>query len=132
MLVASGGTAGYCAVSIKKASPYKLEYIQAWLTHPYTEKLLEIIGSDFENGFTARGTFVLRTLPLVELDMNNVHEKAMHDNIVTNTQKIYAINNALINLPDKGTISVLIREKNKMINDIEDIITQIYRLELKG
>ena len=131
MLIASGGTAGYCAVSLKKDSPYGLEYIQAWLTHPYTEKLLEIIGSDFENGFTARGTFVLKTLPFVELDMNSTHEKTLHDNIVVKTHKIYSINDALTNHPDKGTASVLIREKNQLINEIESIVTQIYRLEFK-
>lgn len=129
MLIASGGTAGYCAVSLKKDSPYGLEYIQAWLTHPYTEKLLEIIGSDFENGFTARGTFVLKTLPFVELDMDNAHEKTLHDNIVDKTHKIYSINDALTNRPDKSTVSVLLREKNQLINEIESIVTQVYRLE---
>ena len=29
ILIASGGTAGYCAVSKKKNSPYALEYIQS-------------------------------------------------------------------------------------------------------
>lgn len=56
ILIASGGTAGYCAVSKKEGSPYALEYLQAWLSNPITEKILEIVGSDFENGFTARGT----------------------------------------------------------------------------
>ena len=70
ILIASGGTAGYCAVSKKEGSPYALEYLQAWLSNPITEKILEIVGSDFENGFTARGTFVLSTLPFVELDFS--------------------------------------------------------------
>lgn len=131
MLIASGGTAGYCAVSLKKDSPYGLEYIQAWLTHHYTEKLLEIIGSDFENGFTARGTFVLKTLPFVELDMNIARERALHDNIVVKTRKIYSINEALTNRPDKGTVNVLSREKHQLINEIEGIVTQIYKLEFK-
>lgn len=131
MLIASGGTAGYCAVSIKKDSPFRLEYIQAWLTHPYTEELLEIIGSDFENGFTARGTFVLQTLHFVELDMDKPYEKAQHDTIVMKTQRIYTINNTLLENRGKGTASVLIREKNRLINEIESIVTQIYKLEFK-
>lgn len=65
ILISSGGTAGYCAVSKKEDTPYALEYIQAWLSNPITERILEIVGSDFENGFTARGTFVLSTLPFV-------------------------------------------------------------------
>lgn len=35
MLIASGGTAGYCAVSKKEGSPYELEYIQGVLFLPY-------------------------------------------------------------------------------------------------
>ena len=39
MLIASGGTAGYCAIAELPDSKYDLFYIQAWLNHPYTEKL---------------------------------------------------------------------------------------------
>lgn len=76
ILIASGGTAGYCAVSKKADSPYALEYIQAWLSSPITERILEIVGSDFEGGFIARGTFVLSTLPFVELDFETPFRKA--------------------------------------------------------
>lgn len=131
MLIASGGTAGYCAVSMAVDSPYSLEYMQAWLTHPYTEKLITIIGSDFENGFTSRGTFVLKTLPFVELDMNNKSEKEMHQKVLTETQKIYSINKKLTHPNDKSTVSFLIRKKKHLKSEIENIITQIYKLEYK-
>ena len=62
ILIASGGTAGYCAISRKATSPYALEYVQACLSSPITERILEIVGSDFEGGFISRGTFVLSTL----------------------------------------------------------------------
>lgn len=75
-LIASGGTAGYCAVTKKADSPYALEYIQAWLSNQITERILEIVGSDFEGGFIARGTFVLSTLPFVELDFEMPFRKA--------------------------------------------------------
>ena len=45
------------------------------MSNPITEKILEIVGSDFENGFTARGTFVLSTLPFVELDFSDRKQK---------------------------------------------------------
>lgn len=62
MLIASGGTAGYCAIAKLPDSKYDLRYIQAWLNHPYTEKLFQIMGSDFEGGFTARGTYLLKKI----------------------------------------------------------------------
>lgn len=64
MLIASGGTAGYCAISELPGSNYSLEYIQAWLSHPFTEKIFQMNGSDFEGGFKARGTYLLKKIPI--------------------------------------------------------------------
>lgn len=132
MLIASGGTAGYCAISKRNESQYALEYIQAWLTHPYTEKLLGIISSEFENGFIARGTFVLQTLPFIELDLKDFYQKELYDKVIDSSKEIYRINKTLSNKTDKSTTNILSKEKNKLINDIEEVITKIYRLEFKG
>lgn len=129
ILIASGGTAGYCAVSKKKNSPYALEYIQAWLSNPITEKILKIIGSDFENGFTARGTFTLSTLPFVELDFSNKKQKEIHDNVVVASRKIYIINAELKHNPSKHVTTILQDEKTILIKKIQDLIERVYRLE---
>ena len=129
MLIASGGTAGYCAVSRKTGSPYALEYIQAWLSNPITERILEIVGSDFENGFTARGTFVLSTLPFVELDFNDATQKEIYDRVVTASHRIYAINADLMDHPSKRVVTVLQDEKDSLIKEIQGLIERVYRLE---
>lgn len=126
MLIASGGTAGYCAVSEKKDSPYSLFYIQAWLNHPYTEKLLKMLGSDFENGFTARGTFVLSKLPFVPLDFEHREQRALYDLVVKRTGKIYEINEALETNQDKGARGILNKEKKMLILEIEKLIGMVY------
>lgn len=129
ILIASGGTAGYCAVSKKIDSPYALEYIQAWLSNPITERILEIVGSDFEGGFTARGTFVLSTLPFVELDMNVPEQKGIHDRVVAASREIYEINDALAGRPAKRIANLLQRQKEGLISKIQDLIARVYRLE---
>jgi len=129
ILIASGGTAGYCAVSKKEGSPYALEYLQAWLSNPITEKILEIVGSDFENGFTARGTFVLSTLPVVELDFSDRKQKEIHDSVVAASRRIYSINTELMNHPAKRIATVLQDEKNALIHKIQGLIERVYRLE---
>lgn len=129
ILIASGGTAGYCAVSKKKGSPYALEYIQAWLSNQITEKILEIVGSDFENGFTARGTFVLSTLPFVELDFSDRKQKEIHDDIVVASRRIYSINAELMKHPAKRIVAVLQDEKNALIHKIQDLIGRVYCLK---
>lgn len=129
ILIASGGTAGYCAISKKEKSPYALEYIQAWLSNPITERILEIVGSDFEGGFIARGTFVLSTLPFVELDFNDQAQKAIYDRVVEATREIYDINSTLAGQPAKRISALLEGQKNTLISEIQDLISQVYRLE---
>lgn len=130
MLIASGGTAGYCAISELPDGSYDLEYIQAWLAHPYTEKYFQMKGSDFENGFTARGTFVLKKLPFVKLDFSDKNQKKLYDNVVQKTRKIYALNEQMIIHPDKASVNVLEKEKNKIIVEIQDLIGKVYRQEI--
>lgn len=129
ILIASGGTAGYCAVSKKEDSPYALEYIQAWLSNPITERILEIVGSDFEGGFTARGTFVLSTLPFVELDFNVESQKAIYDRVVAASREIYEINDVLSGRPAKRIANLLQRQKDVLIAEIQDLISRVYRLD---
>ena len=129
ILIASGGTAGYCAVSKKDGSPYALEYIQAWLLNPITERILEITGSDFEGGFTARGTFVLSTLPFVELDFTVESQKAVYDRVIEASREIYGINDVLSGRPAKRIATQLQRQKDALITEIQALIAKVYRLE---
>ena len=128
-LIASGDTAGYCAVCEQKDSPYTLEYIQAWLTNKYTEKILQIVGSDFENGFYSRGRSVLVTLPFVELDFNDPKQKAIYDRVVAATREIYRINEKLNEKPTKRIATTLQRRKENLIFEIQELIAKVYRLE---
>lgn len=129
MLIASGGTAGYCAIAKKSDSPYELEYIQAWLSNPYTEKIFSIVGSDFEGGFISRGTFVLSALPFVDLDFNDPKQKALYDRVVDASREVYAINDKLAQNPSKQNQTTFIRQKNALIKEIEELISRVYRLD---
>ncbi len=128
-LIASGDTAGYCAVCEQEDSPYALEYIQAWLTNEYTERILQIIGSDFENGFYSRGRSVLVTLPFVELDFDDSKQKAIYDRVVGATREIYRINEELDGHPAKRIVATLQRQKENLIAEIQGLIGSVYRLE---
>ena len=129
MLIASGGTAGYCAVARKAGSPYELEYIQAWLANSYTEKIFSIVGSDFEGGFISRGTFVLSSLPFVNLDFDDPKQKALYDRVVEASREVYTINEMLCNKPSKQIETTLSRQKSSLIKEIDELISRVYRLE---
>lgn len=129
MLIASGGTAGYCAVAGHPDKEYDLAYIQAWLNHPYTEKLLQIMGSDFEGGFTARGTYLLKKVPFVKLDLTDKKQKAVYDRVVTASYRIYELNELMEQKKDKTTKQIAENEKKHLINQIEKDITKVYKLQ---
>ncbi|MDE7311033.1 MAG: Eco57I restriction-modification methylase domain-containing protein [Eubacterium sp.] len=129
MLIASGGTAGYCAVAAPAGCKYDLAYIQAWLAHPYTEKLLRTMGSDFEGGFTARGTYLLKQTPFLELDFEQPEQAAAYNAVVSYTKRIYELNEELkpgISIADKEVIE---QEKEQLIRRIEKRVAGIYQLQ---
>lgn len=127
MLIATGGTAGYAAISRKDESPYELEYIQAWLNHPLTDLYLQIIGSDFEGEFIARGTYTLPMVPFVKLDFSQEEQRKLYEKVVISSRKIYEINEQIEKSGNKAVCSVLEKEKKKLIIEIEDYITRIYQ-----
>lgn len=90
---------------------------------------MEIVGSDFEGGFIARGTFVLSTLPFVELDFNVESQKAIHDRVVAASRKIYEINDVLSGRPAKRIAILLQNQKDALIAEIQNLIAKVYRLD---
>ncbi len=128
-VIASGGTAGYCAISRKKESKYELEYIQAYLTHPATEKLVSIIGSDFEGGYYSRGTSILEKIPFKVLDFDNTEHNKWYTEIVQNTRRVYAINDRIKdNILPRKTLNTLNDEKEYLIKCIECLIDKVYSI----
>lgn len=129
MLIASGGTAGYCAIAEKENSSYKIEFIQAVLTHPAIEWLTSIIGSDFDNGYHSRGTAVLENIPIINIDFNNDNQSKLYYDIIEMTKRIYVINAELKQKLDKRKYNVLSGEKNELIKNIEERVSKLYGIE---
>lgn len=127
LVVSTGGNAGYCGIVLNEDTPYSLEYIQAYLSHPTTEWLLSVIGSDFEGGFHSRGTHVLKDFPIKKIDFNNPEQVAIYNNIVESTRSIYDINEMIKGGVTRVQQSILYREKEILIKTIEEQITEIYK-----
>lgn len=80
-LISSGGTAGYCMITLPEDFPYSVYYIQALLNSKYLEWFSAIRGEVFRGGYIARGTKVLKKLPIRKIDFSNTNEKKLHDTI---------------------------------------------------
>jgi hypothetical protein len=90
-LISSGGTAGYCMITLPDNFPYSIYYVQALLNSKYLEWFSALIGEVFRGGYIARGTKVLKKLPIRIIDFDNNKEKAIHDKVVSIQKELISI-----------------------------------------
>src|SRR5690606_21949217 len=70
-IVSSGGTAGYCIIAIPDNFDYSIYYIQAILNSKYLEWFSALYGEVFRGGYIARGSKVLKNLPIRKIDFSD-------------------------------------------------------------
>lgn len=128
-LISSGGTAGYCMITLPDDFPYSIYYIQALLNSKYLEWYASLIGEVFRGGYIARGTKVLKKLPIRTINFSNSSQKAQHD-------KISSLQEALINVQGKidesrgnnRAIEPLKRKFNAKKHELDRELATLYEL----
>lgn len=126
-LVASGGTAGYCLISIPKESPYSIYYIQAILGSVQGEWLASLYGEIFRGGYIARGTKVLKQIPIRTINFNVEEEKAAHDDIVERQKKLIKQGDKIASAKgNKRALTPLMRQFNKLKEEQQKAINTLY------
>lgn len=80
-LISSGGTAGYCMITIPVNCSYSIYYIQALLNSKYLEWFSSIYGEVFRGGYIARGTKILKRLPIRTINFADENDMRLHDTI---------------------------------------------------
>lgn len=128
-LISSGGTAGYCVVAIPTTSDYSIYYIQAILNSKYLEWFSALYGEVFRGGYIARGTKVLKNLPIKKIDFSNAKQKALHDKIVETQKELISIYDQIdANAGNKRALTPLqgqfVREKA----NLEKLLAKLYHL----
>lgn len=114
-LVSSGGTAGYCLISLPTDSDYSIYYIQALLNSVQGEWLASLYGEIFRGGYIARGTKVLKQIPIRTIDFNNSDEVNKHTDIVERQK-------SLIELGDKIAAANGNRRKLEPLERLSDAL----------
>jgi hypothetical protein len=90
-IVSSGGTAGYCIIAIPDNFEYSIYYLQAILNSKYLEWFSALYGEVFRGGYIARGTKVLKNLPIRKIDFSDSKQKTLHDKIVETQKELISI-----------------------------------------
>ncbi|NUM80789.1 Eco57I restriction-modification methylase domain-containing protein [bacterium] len=128
-LISSGGTAGYCVVAVPETSEYSIYYIQAILNSKYLEWFSTLYGEVFRGGYIARGTKVLKNLPIRKIDFTNKKEKSLHDKIASTQKELISIYDQIdANAGNKRALTLL---KNQFATEkvnLEKLLTKLYNL----
>lgn len=135
-LISSGGTAGYCIITLPENFPYSIYYIQALLNAKYLEWVSALYGEVFRGGYIARGTKVLKKLPIRVIDFDNAIDKEMHDKITYLQQTLIQVQDHLdqnsgnrrLLIPLERQFSILKEELNqtlKTLYNLGEVDTQI-------
>lgn len=120
VFLASGGTAGYCAVGIPDDSLYSPYYIQAVLNSKYVEWIASLRGEIFRGGFIARGTKVLKDIPIRKIDFNDEDEKKLHDKIALQQKKLIELGDMYVDAKDDKRKSIVLQRKLNHELDIQN------------
>lgn len=128
-LISSGGTAGYCVVAVPNTSEYSIYYIQAILNSKYLEWFSALYGEVFRGGYIARGTKVLKNLPIRKIDFANAKEKALHDKIVSTQKELINIYDQIdANAGNKRTLTPLQAQFAREKANLEKLLAKLYDL----
>lgn len=128
---ASGGTAGYIGLFLKENSKYNLEYIEAWLSHKFTDSIFKTIGSDFEGDFYSHGTGTYKDIPLLPVDFNSNYEFDIFNQITEYVRKIYIENIEIEKEENKEIKNILTRKKEKMIIKVNELIDNLLNQKMR-
>ena len=128
--ISSGGTAGYCVVALPENSPYSIYYVQAILNSKYLEWISSLYGEIFGGGFIARGTKVLKQLPIRRIDFENSKERLFHDRIAEQQKQLIEIGDEIdANQGNKRKLTILQRRFELSKQQLAESIMHLYGLE---
>lgn len=126
-----GGTVGYIGLYLRDNSKYNLEYIQAWLSHWFTDEIFKTISSDFEGGFYTHGTNMYKDIPLLPIDFENEYEHKIFYRISELVKSINTINEEIENETDSRKKELNLRIKENIISKINTQIDELIELKVE-
>ncbi|SHG20362.1 Eco57I restriction-modification methylase domain-containing protein [Dysgonomonas macrotermitis] len=128
-LISSGGTAGYCVVGVPENFQYSIYYIQAILNSKYLEWFSSLYGEVFRGGYIARGTKVLKNLPVRRIDFSNPREKELHDKIAAIQKELITTHDQIdANTGNKRELVPLQGRFERGKTDLNRLLGQLYNL----
>lgn len=129
-LISSGGTAGYCMITLDYDFPYSIYYIQALLNSKYLEWFSALIGEVFRGGYIARGTKVLKKLPIRVINFGLEYDKDQHDRIARLQKQLIDLQGKIDkNAGNNRELIPLIRQFSHNKSELDGALKTLYKIE---
>ena len=130
-IYASGGTAGYIGLFLKENSQYSLEYIQAWLSHQFTDLIFQTIGSSFEGEFYSHGTALYKDIPLLPINFNSEIEIEKYNYINALVRDISNLNEEIDQQNSRRLKEILKSKKEILIDQINSTFDELLEIKMR-
>ena len=130
-IYASGGTAGYIGLFLKDNSQYSLEYIQAWLSHRFTDLIFQTIGSSFEGEFYSHGTALYKDIPLLPINFNSDIEIEKYNYINALVRDISNLNEEIEQQSTSRLKEILKSKKEILIEQINSTFDELLEIKMR-
>ena len=109
--------------------PYSIYYIQALLNSKYLEWFSALIGEVFRGGYIARGTKVLKKLPIRLIDFKTKSEKDIHDKIAKIQKELIDVQGKIDkNNGNKRVLIPLQRQFDSLKAELDDTLKTLFNL----
>lgn len=131
LVYASGGTAGYIGLFLKENSKYTLEYMQAWLSHDFTDRIFQTIGSSFEGEFYTHGTALYKDVPLLPINFNSEVEVEKFERINQLVREVNDLNGEMETQQSTRLKDIIILRKTSLINQVNSEIDDLITLKMR-
>jgi hypothetical protein len=130
-LLASGGTAGECAIAAFRGngrrSPYSIYFILALLNHKAVEYFCRKRGSPFRGGWYARGTAVLKAIPVPNIQLPSADRQShLYAKIVETCQALCRLGGALDKTDSIAERTRLERQMSALKREMDAAIAALY------
>ena len=95
----------------------------------YLEWFSALIGEVFRGGYIARGTKVLKKLPIRVIDFNTKSDKAIHDKIAKNQKELIVIQGKIDKKAgNKRALIPLQRQFDNLKTELDDTLKVLFNL----
>lgn len=130
IVYASGGTAGEVALFPRPGSPYDPDFILGLLAQAPVELFLRKRGSVFRGGYYARGTDVIREVPVPRLNFADCDDVSFHDSVVADVRTLRQLNMSTDVVPQR-TRTRHAEKIRQSTEKLEGVFNERWRLSIE-